>query len=194
MDLKADNWFSNLDRWSTELARLRNIMIECGLEESLKWGRPCYSFNGELVTSISGFKNHYGVWFFQGVFLKDKNQLLINAQEGKTKAMRQMRFDDNHKPDLISIKSYVEEARENARLGMKVKAGPKKTRKIAVELKEALERDEDLKKLYHALSTGKKNEFNEYILEAKREATKMKRLEKIIPMIRHGEGLNDRYR
>jgi len=194
MNPKADGWYSKQEKWSDEMAKLRKIMMECGLDESLKWGRPCYSYKGELVTGISGFKNHYGVWFFQGVFLEDKTQILVNAQEGKTKAMRQMRFDDNHMPDYNIVKSYVKEARENARLGKKVKARPKKKTDIPLELKDALESDDDLKRAYHALSSGKKNEFNEYIQEAKRETTKMKRLEKIFPMIKRGEGLNDRYR
>lgn len=177
------------------LITLRDIINSTELEESIKWNAPVYSLNGKNVLSIGAFKNHCGIWFFNGVFLKDEQKLLANAQEGKTKAMRQMRFENTNDIDNKAVLSYVKEAIENQRLGKEIK--PDRTKKetiIPKELQQVLEDNTKLKTSFNALSNYKQREYCDYIAFAKREATKQTRLDKVIPMILEGVGLNDKYK
>ena len=92
-----------------ELILLRDILNDTELVETVKWGAPCYTINGKNVIGIGAFKAYVGLWFHQGVFLKDQKKVLINAQEGTTKALRQWRFNSIDDIDPILIKKYVEE-------------------------------------------------------------------------------------
>ncbi len=80
------------DKWQQELELLRKILNSCDLEETVKWGSPCYTFRGKNIVGIGAFKSYCGLWFFQGALLADEAGVLMNAQEGVTKAMRQWRF------------------------------------------------------------------------------------------------------
>ena len=156
---------------------------------------PTYCLNGKNVLGLGAFKNHFCLWFHQGVFLKDEHNLLINAQEGKTKALRQMRFESKADINKAAVLAYVKEAIENQHAGKEIK--PKKPSKSVVipnELKTALESNSEMNSAFKALTTGKQREYCEYISEAKRDATKQKRLEKITPMITKGVGLHDKYK
>jgi len=191
----VEDYIENNPHYSEAIIILRNIINSTELEETLKWGMPTYCLNGKNVLGIGAFKNHFCIWFHQGVFLKDTKQLLNNAQEEKTKAMRQMRFktkDDIHKADVLA---YVNEAIENQRLGKEIK--PKRNVKpviLAVELKAVLYENLDLKTAFETLSTSKQREYSEHIASAKRETTKQTRLKKIIPLIEKGVGLHDKYK
>ena len=99
------------------LTLLRGIINSTEVEESIKWNSPVYSINGKNVIGLGAFKNHFGIWFFNGVFLKDKHNLLVNAQENKTKALRQMRFESFNQIDKNIVLSYIKEAIENQKLG-----------------------------------------------------------------------------
>ena len=129
----------------------------------------------------------------QGALLKDEKKVLINAQEGKTKGMRQWRFSSEEEMDDTLILSYIHEAINNQKEGKEVKPEAK-TLSIPPELKEALAADAQLAETFDTLSTSVKREFAEYITEAKKEETRHRRLQKIIPMIQQGIGLNDKYR
>lgn len=172
---------------------LREIILQTELEETLKWGAPTYVLNGKHVVGLGAFKAYVGLWFHQGVFLEDKAKVLINAQEGKTKAMRQWRFQSKEALNEKLIKAYVLEAIENQRQG-RVLLPEKKPLFIPAELQEALDQNDQLATAFEQLNLTKKRAFAEYITEAKRVATKTKRLEKITPMILEGVGLNDQYR
>ncbi len=127
------------DSWSEALALLRNIIVSTELEETLKWNAPVYTLNGKNVIGLGAFKHHFGIWFFNGVFLKDKRNLLVNAQEGKTKALRQMRFTSIDAIHEKSVTAYVKEAIENQKLGREIKADrSKKETIIPEELKKSL--------------------------------------------------------
>ncbi len=192
----VDAYIKYHNQWSDALTILRDMILKTDLEETLKWSAPVYSLNGKNVVGISAFKNHFGLWFFNGVFLKDKHQLLINAQEGKTKALRQIRFHSIDEIDTSVLLDYVEEAIENQKSGkiLKPKRQASKTVEIPSELEVSLNNDIALKSNFEALSNYKQKEYCEYIATAKREATKQSRLEKIIPMIKNGIGLHDKYR
>ena len=180
--------------WQSELELLRETLLDTELVETVKWGAPIYTVNGKNVVGLGAFKSYVGIWFFQGVFLKDPKGVLINAQEGKTVALRQWRFENKDAINPKLIKSYVEEAIANQRAGLEYKAPRKKAFSIPEELKHALENDAGLKEKFTALTHGRQREYAEYIAEAKREGTRQKRLEKSRPMILSGVGLNDKYK
>ena len=184
------NW-----HWQKELETLRSIVLKTELNEAIKWSAPVYDLNGKNVLGLGAFKKHFCIWFFNGVFLKDDHNLLINAQENKTKGLRQMRFDniDDINKDLVL--AYVKEAIENQRAGKEIKVVRKgKTVHIPKELQSVLSNDQDLQLAFSALTPGKQREYCEYISSAKREATKLSRLDKITPMILNGVGLHDKYK
>ena len=175
------------------LEKLRSILQSTVLEEKLKWGIPTYCLKNKNVAGIGAFKSYAGLWFFNGVFLSDPANVLINAQEGKTKGMRQWRFESVDEIDEKLVRSYIEEAIQNQKEGKEVKP-EKKPLLVPDELKEALASDGLLSEVFDSMSLSCKREYAEYIAEAKRPETKQKRLEKIIPMIREKVGLNEKYK
>ena len=143
---------------------------------------------------LGAFKNHFGIWFFNGVFLKDEKKLLVNAQE-KTKALRQMRFESINEINENVVLDYIKEAINNQKLGKELKP-EKKDKKLLIskELKEVFKQNSEFNEAFNNLTAYKQKEYVEYIDTAKRDATKQSRLEKIIPMILKGTGLNDKYK
>ncbi len=190
----AESYISRNDQWKEVLSEFRKILLNTELEETVKWGAPVYALNGKNVVGMGAFKSYVGLWFFQGAFLKDEKKVLVNAQGGKTKALRQMRFKSLEDVDLDLVKAYINEAIENQKAGKELKPDSKKPVIIPVELKTALAADPKLKSAFDRFKPGKQREFAVYISEAKQYTTRLKRLEKIIPMIKEGIGLNDKYR
>lgn len=194
---KAENVDQYIDahpKWKEQLLQLRQLLLSSNLTETIKWGAPVYTKNGKNLVGISAFKNHYGLWFFQGALLQKNTELLVNAQEGKTQAMRQIKLDENFKGDLKLIGKYIEETISLHNQGKTVKLAASKKIEIPTELKKVLEVKPKLKKAFNSLTPGKQKEYSLYILEAKKEATKKTRIEKITPMILAGTGLNDKYK
>lgn len=128
-DKRVGLYIVKKEQWTKELELLRETLISIGLEETLKWGAPVYVDNGKNVVGLAAFKSYVGIWFYQGVFLSDKHQVLFNAQEGKTIAMRQWRFKnfDAITDNLGWIEEYIQEAIQNMRDGMIMKPASKKT-------------------------------------------------------------------
>ncbi len=182
-------------KWSEELKRLRHTILKTELTETIKWSMPTYCLNGKNVLGMGAFKNHFCLWFHQGIFLKDEHNLLMNAQEGKTKALLQMRFDSIEDIEDTIVLNYVKEAIENQKAGKTIKL-KRNTEDIVipVELKIKLNSNTELNTAFLALTLGKQREYCKYISEAKGKATKQKRLEKITPMIMQGVGLHDKYK
>lgn len=189
----ADDFFADQPQWEKELAELRSIVGETELKETVKWGFPVYTLGGKNVVGIGSFKSYFGIWFFQGAFLKDKAGVLVNAQQGRTKGMRQWRMNSGKEIKKKLILEYVAEAIDNQRAGKQIKP-ERKSLVIPPELKTALTSDRGLKSSFESLTKGRQREYADYISEAKREATKLSRLEKITPMIKSGQGLNDKYK
>jgi uncharacterized protein YdeI (YjbR/CyaY-like superfamily) len=183
------------EAWKQELTLLRSVFTNLPLEETIKWGAPTYVFKGKNIVGLAAFKKYCGLWFFQGALLEDKQKKLINAQEGKTKAMLQWRFYTKDEIDLPLIKQYVLEAMHQVAIGNEVKfSSNTKPLVIPLELSQQLAIDKSLEANFRRFSKSKQHEFAAYIAMAKRAETKEKRLQKIIPMILSGEGLNDRYK
>ncbi len=183
---------SHPDR-SDELAKLREILSTTALTETVKWGVPVYTFGGENIVGMAAFKSYVGLWFYQGVFLKDQLGVLINAQEGTTKGLRQWRFEDASKINGPDILEYVNEAIQNQKAGKKIKP-EKKLIAIPEELEAAMQSDSVLKSKFEALTKGKRNDYAEHIGSAKQAKTRLSRLEKDIPLIMASVGLHDKYK
>lgn len=177
------------------LTILRDIINTTEVEETIKWSAPIYAVNGKNILGLGAFKKHFGIWFFNGVFLKDEHNLLVNAQENKIKALRQMRFESIKDINKNIVLLYVKEAIENQKLGKEIKPDRKKKKTIIPdELKTVLDSKNELKLAFNNLSPYKQREYCEYIDTAKRAATKQTRLEKITPIILKGMGLHDKYK
>tara|TARA_R110002050_G_scaffold195593_1_gene330424 strand:- start:13507 stop:14103 length:597 start_codon:yes stop_codon:yes gene_type:complete len=196
MDKRVQQYFLKHSQWIKELELLREVLIGIGMVENYKWGTPVYEVAGKNVIGLAAFKNYAGIWFFHGSLLKDTTQKLYNAQEGKTTAMRQWRFTDfeDLAENIELVEQYAIEASENMKNGIVVKPKPKKPLVIPEELIGAFKKDKALATEFEKLNLTKKREFAQHILSAKRAQTKLSRLEKIIPMIMDGKGLNDKYR
>jgi uncharacterized protein YdeI (YjbR/CyaY-like superfamily) len=193
--ISVEEYIERHENFTDALILLRDILNSTELVETLKWSTPVYTINDKNVIGLGAFKNHFGVWFFNGVFLKDEHKLLVNAQEGKTKALRQMKFGSINEIDKNAVLSYVNEAIENQKAGKKIKPDrSKKETIIPIELQQILNKDSNLAKQFNILSPYKQREYCEHIASAKREATKLNRLEKITPMILSGVGLHDKYK
>lgn len=193
MNEKVTAYIEKKTTWSEELKQLRSILSKLPVEETVKWGSPFYTSGEKNIVGMSVFKNYFGLWFIQGALLKDEQKVLINAQEGKTSAMRQWRFTSVEEIDEDLIRTYVLEAIDNQKQGKEIK--PKKKPLIIPQLlQQAFDSDSELKEKFEAMTLGKKRDYADHISDAKREATKLARLEKIIPMIKSGIGLYDKYK
>ena len=106
----VNQYIADADLWRNELKRLREVLMSTGLEETVKWGAPCYTLDGKNVVGMTAFKSYFGLWFFQGALLQDKDRVLVNAQKGKTKAMRQWRMTSADDIRPATIRSLVKEA------------------------------------------------------------------------------------
>lgn len=190
----VDEYLNSQTQWQDELIKLREILCASEMEECLKWGAPCYTVNGKNVAGIGAFKSYVGIWFFQGALLSDPKNVLINAQEGTTKALRQWRFSSAKEIDDKLIRSYLKEAIDNQKQGRGIKADRNKPLVIPEELRNALRKNNKAQEAFSQFTKGRQREYAEYIAEAKREDTRQKRLEKILPMIEAKVGLNDKYR
>ena len=192
---KADSYFEKEQPYKLEIAVLREIALSTELEETVKWGAPVYTVNNKNVMGIMAFKSHFGLWFFNGVYMSDPENVLENAQEGKTKAMRHWKFYSGDAIDKSLVREYMLEAIENQKRGLELKPERKKTETSIPELlKNALDANSELKSNFEGLTPYKQREYCEYIGTAKQEKTKTTRLEKILPMIAEGIGMNDKYR
>lgn len=189
-----DTYFANAKAWRDELSQLRKVLCSLDLDETLKWGAPCYTLGGANIVGVAAFKEHFALWFHQGALLKDDKGVLVNAQEGVTKAQRQWRMTSARDIKPALIKSYVREAMVNEKAGKSIKPDRAKPLVIPTELTTALKNDMKARAAFEAMSKTLRREYAEYISQAKQDATKQRRLEKILPMIRSGVGLNDKYR
>ena len=189
---KKHVWHSN-HLWEEELLLLKSIIDKTELEETIKWGGPVYVYNKKNVIGIGGFKDYFTIWFFNGVFLKDEKKKLINAQEDKTKSLRQWRFTSKEEVNEKEVLEYIAEAIENEKQGKIIK--PAKKEPIVSELlQKEMDQNPALAEAFQKFSPYKQYEFLEYIETAKQEKTKLSRIEKVIPMILGNVGLNDKYR
>jgi uncharacterized protein YdeI (YjbR/CyaY-like superfamily) len=188
----VDFFFNKESKWQKEYAQLRSILLACGLSEELKWGKPCYTFEGNNVVLIHGFKEYCALLFHKGALLKDTHGILVQQTENVQSA-RQIRF--THLKEIVKIKAtlkaYVYEAIEIERAGLKVKMKKTTEFPMPLEFKEAL-KDRELKAAFEALTPGRQRGYLLYFFQAKQSKTRIARIEKSIPDIFDGKGYNER--
>ncbi|NNF61220.1 MAG: hypothetical protein HKO55_06000 [Gammaproteobacteria bacterium] len=190
----VDDYIQSASRGQEELIRLRKILLDAGLDETIKWGGPCYMHAGKNVVGLGAFKSYVGLWFFQGALLRDRSRVLVNAQSGKTRAMRQWRFKSANEIKVRLISAYLKEAMELAATGKEIRAERGKPVVLPPELKRTLARSRTAREAFDLLTPGRQREYADYIADAKKAETKTRRLKKILPMIVAGKGLNDKYK
>lgn len=193
--MSEKNPWNKTNQWAEELSLVASIIAKTELVEMTKWGGPVYTIDTKNVIGVGGFKSYLAIWFFNGVFLKDNAQVLVNAQEGVTKALRQWRFQS--KEEIVKneklILQYIQEAIANEKAGISKK--PEKKEEIISDLLNLeFKSNAALAKAFEVFSPYKQREFLEYVETAKQEKTKLTRIEKIKPLILGGIGLNDKYR
>jgi uncharacterized protein YdeI (YjbR/CyaY-like superfamily) len=187
---KADWYFNNAKKWQQESKKLRTIVLDCGLTEELKWGKPCYSFEGSNVVLIHGFKEYCALLFFKGALLKDAKGILVQQTEN-VQAARQIRFTNVREIAKMekTIKAYIKEAREKA--GLEVPYKKTSEFKMPEEFQNKLNELPGLKTAFEALTPGRQRGYLLYFSAAKQSKTREARIEKFTPQILNGKGLDD---
>ena len=185
--------WNKTNQWVEEIELLKSIVNKTPLVETTKWGGIVYTYDDKNVLGLGGFKNYFTIWFFKGVFLKDEANLLVNANEENTKSLRQWRFTSKDDVNEKMILQYIYQAIEVEKAGLEIKPQKKET-VIPLLLQQEMDANTGLHENFLLLTPFKQREYCEYIDTAKREETKLSRLEKIKPMILQGIGLNDKYR
>ena len=189
------NWQQYNAQWSDAIEKMHQIVAKSPLEKTFKWGGDVYTFDGKNVLSFGGFKHHFAVWFYNGVFLKDEAKYLVTASEGKTKSLRQWRFKQASEIDERTMLSYIKEAIQLVKDGVEIKADKTPTSIQPSEIFLAfIEKTATLQQAFEKLTPGKRKEYILHIDEAKQEKTKIARLLKIETMILQGIGLHDKYK
>ena len=192
MNPKLDAHFSKLQRWQKESKQLRRIVLDCGLAEELKWGQPCYTFENKNIVLIHGFKEYCALLFFKGALLKDPKGLLIQ-QTKNVQAGRQIRFTRVRQIVAMApvLKAYIHEAIEVEKAGLKVKL--KKTSDFTVpeEFQNKLDEIPALRTAFDALTPGRQRAYLFYFSAAKQSKTRQSRINKCLPQILKGKGLNN---
>lgn len=194
MYTSVEDVLNGLENWQDETIKLSKIMASTGAEETVKWGMPVYVANGKNAFGLFVTKKYFGIWFYQGALLADQDKVLINAQEGKTKAQRQWRFTAMKDIKVRQIKEYLIEAIGLAQTGKEIEPNRNKPVTVPPELTKALAAQPKARKAFEQMSKSHRREYTEHIAQAKREDTKQRRIVKIIPMILESKGLNDKYR
>ncbi len=189
---KVDWFFNKASKWQKEYEQLRRIALDCGLKEELKWGCPCYTFENANIVLIHGFKEYCALLIFKGVLLKDPKGILIQ-QTKNVQSGRQIRFAGNS--EIVSqkavIKSYIREAIEVEKAGLKIQFKTTSEYGIPEELEEKLKNNPSLKKAFYKLTPGRQRAYIYYFSQPKLSATRAARIEKYIPQILNGLGIND---
>ena len=192
MNPKADWFFDKAEKWKKEFEKLRTIVLDCGLNEELKWGCPCYTFENRNVVLIHGFKEYCALLFFKGALLSDANNILIQQTENVQSA-RQIRFTNLKeivKMEKI-LKAYIYEAIEVEKAGLQVKLKKTSDFKMPEEFQKKLNKNAALKKAFDALTPGRQRAYLFYFSQPKQSKTREARIEKYMQQILEGKGLDD---
>ncbi|GAA5346057.1 uncharacterized protein YdeI (YjbR/CyaY-like superfamily) [Planifilum fimeticola] len=188
---KLDAYFDKLKQWKEEFQLLREIVLDCGLVEDFKWMHPCYTYEGKNIVLIHGFKNYCALLFHKGALLKDPRGILVQ-QTKNVQLARQIRFTGLEQIQKLRpvLKSYIEEAIEVEKSGLKWEP-PEKAEPIPEELEKKFEEVPGLKAAFEKLTPGRQRAYLLHFSSAKKPETRLNRIEKYIPHILSGKGMND---
>jgi uncharacterized protein YdeI (YjbR/CyaY-like superfamily) len=192
MNTKVDAFLGRAEKWQKEFEKLRTIILGCGLSEELKWGQPCYTFQERNIVLIHGFKEYCALLFFKGALLKDARRILIQQTE-KVQAARQIRFTNVREIVKLEpvLKTYIFEAIEVERAGLKVNYRKTSDFKIPEEFQNKLNKIPALKAAFDRLTPGRQRAYIFYFSQPKQSKTRESRVEKYLQQILNGKGLND---
>jgi uncharacterized protein YdeI (YjbR/CyaY-like superfamily) len=192
MNPKADWYFDKDTAWQKEYRQLRKIVLDCGLNEEIKWGCPCYTLGNRNIVLIHGFKEYCALLFFKGALLADTNNILIQ-QTANVQSARQVRFTGLKEIVKLepTLKTYIYEAISVEKAGLKVDM--KKTEEFPVpeEFQKRLNEDAALKAAFEGLTPGRQRAYLFHFSQPKQAKTRESRIEKSVPQILEGRGLND---
>jgi uncharacterized protein YdeI (YjbR/CyaY-like superfamily) len=193
MNPKVDEFLGKARKWQEEMTKLRSIVLDCGLNEEVKWMHPCYTYQDSNVVLIHGFKEYCALLFFKGALLKDTEGILIQQTEN-VQAGRQIRFTNIREIVELEtiIKAYIFEAIEVEKAGLKVEMKKTKDYPIPEEFQMKLDESPALKTAFEALTPGRQRAYLFHFAQPKQSKTRTSRVEKCIPQILDGKGLNDR--
>lgn len=188
---KVDAFVGRAKTWQGEMEKLRSILLESGLDEEIKWGKPCFSFEGKNIAIIQPFKEHCSLMFFKGALLKDTHGLLRSQGENTQSALR-LEFTSEAQIKKAVLKSYVKQAVEVEKAGLSVDFKAKRELELPEELTQFLKKDRKLAKAFEALTPGRQRSYVLHIMGAKQPQTRVARIEKCAPKILAGVGMNER--
>lgn len=193
MNPKVDAFLDKEKQWQPEFRKLRAIVLNCGLTEELKWGKPCYSVGNGNVVLIHGFNAYCALLFFKGALLKDPKHILV-AQTENTQSARQIRFTGVQQiADMEAVlKSYIRAAIETEKAGLKVPLKKTEEFNVPEEFRCKLDTLPALKKAFSALTPGRQRAYLLHFSAPVQSSTRASRVEKCVPRILEGKGLNDR--
>jgi uncharacterized protein YdeI (YjbR/CyaY-like superfamily) len=192
MNPKVDFYFNKEKKWQEEIERLRTIILGCGLNEELKWGCPCYTFEKSNIVLIHVFKEYCAVLFFKGALLNDTHGILIQQTEN-VQVARQVRFTNLSEVIELEpvLKTYIFEAIEVEKAGLKVTLKTTADFSVPEEFQSKLDRIPALKTAFEALTPGRQRAYLFHFSQPKQSKTREARVEKYIPQILSGKGLDD---
>jgi uncharacterized protein YdeI (YjbR/CyaY-like superfamily) len=192
MNPKVDFFFNKAKKWQEEFEKLRNVILDCGLTEELKWGVPCYTFGKRNIVLIHGFKEYCALLFFKGALLSDTDGILIQ-QTKNVQAARQIRFTSVREIVKIKpiLKAYIYEAIEVEKAGLKVNFRKTTEFKIPEKFQNKSDEIPALKTAFDALTPGRQRAYVLYFSAPKQSKTRESRVEKCMQQILSGKGLND---
>lgn len=192
MNAKVDFYFNKTGKWQEEIRRLRTIVLDCGLNEELKWGCPCYTFEKTNIVLIHVFKEYCALLFFKGALLDDAKAVLVQ-QTKNVQVARQMRFTNVREIAQVKsiIKAYIFEAIEVEKSGLKPKLKKTAEYSIPEEFQKKLDKTPALKTAFKALTPGRQRGWLLYFAAPKQSKTRVSRVEKSMKQILNGKGLND---
>ena len=192
MNPKVDWFFDKATQWQKEFEKLRSIILDCGLNEELKWGQPCYTYENRNVVLIHGFTEYCALLFFKGALMGDANGILIQQTENVQSA-RQIRFTNVKEIAKLekTLKAYIYEAIEVEKAGLKVAYKKTADYKMPEEFQKKLNKSATLKKAFEALTPGRQKAYIFYFSQAKQAKTREARVEKYLKQILLGKGLED---
>lgn len=194
MNPKVDAFLSRAGLWAEEMQKLRLIVLDCGLDEELKWGKPCYAYHGKNIVVIQGFKDYCALLFLKGYLLNDPDGILIKTGEN-TVVGRQVRFTNVREIVQLktALKRYIYEAVEVEGAGLKVILPKKEGPKIPEEFQRKLNENPALNAAFNALTPGRQKAYLIYFSQPKQSGTRDSRIKKYTQHILNGIGLNDEF-